>query len=286
MKTYLTFLFFLLIISVDASEFLSLKEACSKGLISYEVSSNSNSTHYYKPLKISIKNLKNFEVRVKVVLGTVFSPEDSIYQKFIITKEELLCLKPLSESKYEVFAMCIESSDIAPLDGINYFFANEDHKKLLPLLKLIQDKSYFKPEGQYAVWAAINQISITGIYGADTIAEKELIQLVADITNQPVPVRTYNSDNYINNFYSDNLKIKMGGTFDYKLSQAKSISIAMFDKNNVIVRELFYKEKVNAGTHHFEYFFDASVYTDDFYYVRLIADGHVKIEIKIDMPKR
>ena len=78
----------------------------------------------------------------------------------------------------------------------------------------------------------------------------------------------------------------MGGEFKYKLSQQRSISIAMFDKNNIVVRELYNNPAVPTGVHTFNYEFDASCFTDDFYYIRMIEDHRIVLEGKIDIPKK
>ena len=270
-------------ISSFAEEKYTLQEAAAAGIIRYGLSGNSNSSHYFKPLKITVQNLKQQNVRIVVGLGTIFEPDDSSYQNFIITNEEMICLLPGEQKQAELFAMCMEASDRAPTDEVKYSLSLKTGKKLQALLQLISDRKYFKPEGQYAVWAACGQRSLEDICGYDTTAEKELMRMVADITGQPVPtLKDYSS--YRCNYYNPPMKLRMGGSFDYKLSQPRSISIAMFDKNNIVVRELFKNDLVKAGQHHFEYYFDASAFTDDYYFIRLMADGVIKLELKVDMP--
>jgi len=267
-----------------AGDYLTLNEAAAKNMISYKISGNESSTHYLKPVKLIVKNLRNEELKLIIKLGTIITPDDSEYQNIIVTKEELICLSPLKEKVFEIYGMCTEPGDIAPDISAVYRFENKINEKLLPLLRLIQAKKYYKPEGQYAVWAAYEKRPLKYICGYDTVAEKELVNIVAEITNQPIPVRN-NNENYLTNYYNNQIKLKIGGNFDYKLSQEKSLSIAMFDKNNVIVRELYKNDHVCAGTHHFDYYFDASVYTDDYYFIRLIINDEIKLNLKVEIPR-
>jgi len=51
----------------------------------------------------------------------------------------------------------------------------------------------------------------------------------------------------------------------------------MFNKENMVVRELLFEPFVEPGTYEFKFSFDASVYTDPVYYIKLIINKDVKI---------
>ena len=72
----------------------------------------------------------------------------------------------------------------------------------------------------------------------------------------------------------------VGGEFEYKINSPRSVVIAMFDNDNIVVRELFNNPEVKPGVHTFEYAFDATVYTDEFYYIRMIMNGDIALEGK------
>jgi len=78
----------------------------------------------------------------------------------------------------------------------------------------------------------------------------------------------------------------MSGEFSYNLYENRSITIAMFDKDNIVVRELYKNTVEKPGDHKLKFEFDATAYTDDFYYLKVIDNGDVAIEMKVEIPKR
>ena len=75
----------------------------------------------------------------------------------------------------------------------------------------------------------------------------------------------------------------MGGNFEYNFSKSQDVQIAMFDKNGILVRELFNQKKVPSGSHTFTFEFDSNVYTDDVYYFKLIAMNDILVDQKWDV---
>ena len=56
----------------------------------------------------------------------------------------------------------------------------------------------------------------------------------------------------------------------------------MFDEEDRIVRELFNDPNVSAGEHTMEFKFDAEVYTNKTYFIRMIVDDEIKINMKME----
>ena len=69
----------------------------------------------------------------------------------------------------------------------------------------------------------------------------------------------------------------------FSYSWKASVSVGLFNQRNVLVRELYNDPAVTPGEHKVSYAFDNSVYTDSVYYARLISDGEVKINRKIEL---
>nr|NQU88827.1 hypothetical protein [Bacteroidota bacterium] len=86
--------------------------------------------------------------------------------------------------------------------------------------------------------------------------------------------------------YCTSYKVKMGGEFQYDLYETRSITIAMFDKDNIVVRELYKNQEVLPGPHHLKFNFDATAFEDEYYFVKVIDNGEIVINMKIDMPER
>ncbi len=288
MKNFFILCMFCLLLgthSPDVPEF-TLAEAADKGLVTYNIAVNPESTHYLDPFIIHIRNTSDQELKIKVPNGLTLLAPDSAYQDFIITKEALLALAPQAKKSSMLFAMCTERSDRAPTEELVYKAGATAGENLKVLSEYIESHELYSTLGQNAMWAMAGSTGLEEIVGFDTVNAAKLVRLVANrlgIEDLPgIPA----VDDFMHNYYCSHFKVWMGGEFKYKLSKQRSISIAMFDKNNIVVRELYNNPAVPAGVHTFNYEFDASCFTDDYYYIRMIEDNRIVLEGKIDIPKK
>lgn len=264
-----------------AEEYISLADAVKNGAVSYSVSVNEGSTHYIKPLNLTVKNIRSTPVKIKVPNGFKFLPEDDKYQDIIITQEEMLALNPGKSLTIPLHGMCTENTDKGPSGTVQYVLGQQSSEKVTKLTQYIQRKKLFDTLGQSAVWAMTCNTPIEYIAGFDTTAAKELITYVANALGKPIPPPPAPDDTR-RNYYTTNYKSSMGGSFNFNFSKTTAVTIAMFTLDNIVVRELYRNPAEAPGKHKLEYKFDATEYTDDFYYMRLIADGEIVLSGKID----
>jgi hypothetical protein len=268
------------------SQTRSLTEAEKQKLIQFSIHGNEGSTHYIRPLLLEVKNISNSITNLKVENGLVLQANDSSYQNFVVTKEEILSLKPGQVTEIQLYAMCLESYDASPDVTSVYHPSKLADSSLLGLTRKIEKEELFNFEAQTAVWALSCKYPIDYITGFDTVLTRQLIGYVADETGQELPPPPA-PDDYERNYYSTSTyKLKMSGEFSYNLYENRSITIAMFDKDNIVVRELYKNTVEKPGDHKLKFEFDATAYTDDFYYLKVIDNGDVAIEMKVDIPKR
>jgi len=260
---------------INADEILSLKEAKIKGWIDYKASGNGESTHYLKPLKIIVRNRKDDPVKIKINSGRKFISKDTLIQNLIVTKEELITLKAFESKNVEVFSMCIQQYNGCPSDKAEYEAGEMADKKLLAVVKIIEENGYYNTIGQYAVWAITDDLPLDQISGYDTIAAKNLQKLTSLLTGKPIPI--IKKGDYRTDYYCGNYKIRVYGTVEFTIPGKSEVAIAMFNKENMVVRELLFEPFVEPGTYEFKFSFDASVYTDPVYYIKLIINKDVKI---------
>jgi hypothetical protein len=97
----------------------------------------------------------------------------------------------------------------------------------------------------------------------------------------PPPSKT----DYARNYHASEItmKIKVGGSYSFNFSRTKSVQIAMFNNQNVLVRELYKNNQELPGRKTINYAFDASIYKDPIYYMRLFVDGEKRLETKMDL---
>ncbi len=255
----------------------TLYQALSSSLITADVEVNENSSHYHKPFKIKLKNISGRGLKIKLENGTKLEPEDSKFQNFIIVQEQLLSIAPNQTESKEVRAMCLESHDRAPLKSSNYHFSGKGNDKLKGLTQLIEQNGLYSYMGQNAVWAVADGKSARDISGYHYQDGLRLIKYVANLNGEELPPAPA-ADDYERNFQATVTKATVGGAFAFSASFPMAVEIALFNEDNTVVRELFNNKETPPGEHKVEYSFDHSVYTDDFYTVRMIADGETFLE--------
>lgn len=273
------FIFLLARITSVYGAALKLNEALQSKKISCAIHGNSSSTHYLEPIILEVTNTSNEPVSVSIENGDLFIPSDSNKQNIVVTASELLVLQPKGKKTIKVKGMCTEPNDASGNGETVYTFKARDNEKLKKLSDFIAEKKFQSSAAQYAVWALINDSDINSIYSSDSTEENELKKFMASLTGKTFEVKS--KKDYKTNYYAAP-KEKVGGNFEYSFSQAQDIQIAMFDKNGILVRELFNQKKVPSGTHKLSFEYDSSVYTDDIYYFKLIVGNDVMVNRKWD----
>jgi len=269
-----------------ANEYIDLSDAVKSGAVKCTITGNKESSHYIKPIFIDIKNRRNVPVNIKINNGMQFEPTDSSYQNMIVTRQELFALKAGGSIKIPLYAMCTENHDRAPNEATIYKPFKQAKGNLLKLTQMVETKKLYDPLGQSAVWAMTCNYPLEDITGYDTTTARQLVRFVAGSLGKKVPPPPPPDDTY-RNYYApvETYKVTMSGKFEYKFNKPKAITIAMFNKDNIVVRELFRNPRVEPGLHVLEYKFDATEYKDEFYYIRLLADGDILLSGKMSMNK-
>lgn len=271
---------------LSTTDYMDLNDAIKSGAVKCTITGNKESSHYIKPIFIDIKNKRNVPVNIKISNGMQFGPTDSSYQNMIVTRQELFTLNPGGNINIPLYAMCTENHDRAPNEATVYIPLKPAGGNLLKLTQMVENKKLFDPLGQSAVWAMTCNSPLEDIVGYDTTTARQLVRFVAGALGKKVPSPPPPDDTY-RNYYApvETYKVTMSGKFEYKFNKPKAITIAMFNKNNIVVRELFRNPRVEPGLHILEYKFDATQYKDEFYYIRLLADGDIVLSGKLNMNK-
>lgn len=275
----LIFIFSSVLVFAD-NEPLNLQSAVKKKLIDCKFSGSSASPHYYKPLIAKFQNLTSDLVKLKIPNGQIFISSDSTYQNLIVTKSELLVLKAKESLNVEIFSMCMERRDKAPVDNVFYTLGEMADAPLNKISLMIEDKKLFNYLGQQALWCFIDKSDLEEIGGFDEKILTDVLKFLAKEMGRPVPAPPV-FDDYRRNYKSQKLHSTIKGTFKYTIAKKRHVSIILIDKNGIVVRELYNNENEMPGDHVYDFQYDAKVYIDDFYVVKLIADGRVLTEKKI-----
>ena len=282
MKNIFVFLAFIAVLTSSKPsnnpETYDLATAVEKNLIRCTITGNDESPHYYQPLSIDIKNLSDKEIIITIPNGQKFKSEDN--QDIVITREEMIAVSGKDSVKKPMFGMCIQKYNPAPDGNEIYTIGSLATGNLASLTTEIQKREAFNTLGQYSIWTLTDDNTLTDIDGFDLQEASSMRAYVAELLDLPLPkiVQT----NFIPEDSEPTLtKRSVEGKFRYKFSKISAVTIGMFNDKNIIVKELYNNPTTKPGEHHLSYEFDTMIYPDDVYYIRLIIDGQIKLNMEM-----
>ncbi len=258
-----------------------LASAIENNWLHLEVTGYENSTHYTKPIIATLTNTTKNPLRISIGNGQIFRAEDTTVQDIVIVKEELIAIKANETKKVPLYGMCIESSNSGNNLETQFHLDGMAEEKLQKLTQEIEKRKDFTTLGQYAVWALTDDNDLNTISGFDEAEALHLRTFVANLLGVPVPL--LDPYDYATNYHNDGLiKRAAESKFKFTFSEDSAVSIAMFDENNLVVRELYNNPNVKTGYHELAFKFDVSLYQNKAYFVRMIVDGEIKINMKME----
>ncbi len=257
---------------------IKLNDAFNNKKIVGEIRGNSASTHYLEPIILDLTNSSNEFVNITIDNGDLFIPIDDTKQKIIVTSPQIITLQPKQRSILKIKGMCIQRNNAAGNNDTKYIFKTGDNEKLKNIAVFINEKKYQSTAAQQAVWCLVDNVDFNTIIAADSSEENNLKRFMAKLTGKTYAVQ---AKDYTTSYYAPPRE-KVGGMFEYTIPIDKDVQIAMFNKDGILVRELFNQKKVVAGTHKINFEYDSSVYTDDVYYFKLIVNNNIFLSQKWD----
>lgn len=182
-------------------ESITLKDAMAKGLVKISIVAADTDTlkpfssYYGSCLKINLLSSSAKTMTVKIENGYFLQPADSLDQRMIVTKEELITLNPKQKKSVKLFAMCTQMHHSSPDELSKYSLASKSNGPLYDLIQLIDKKSYQSDAAQHAIWVITDSSEISSIYSDNETELSELQSFVAKATGKPIP-RSRNPLNY------------------------------------------------------------------------------------------
>lgn len=262
-----------------------LKTALEKNLVKCSFSGNSDSPHYYQPLKIDISNLTNRDITIKIPNGLKFVSDSTDTQDLIITQEELIALSPNKRETKLLYAMCIEQNKSASNENTKYHIGDQSSDNIAVLTKEIERNKSFNTLGQYSIWALTDSYPINEIEGFNEKEANLYQHFVGHLLDIEIPLaETENYKTYYKSVKS--FKRSVVGEFKYKFHKQTKVTIGLFNEQDIIVRELYNNPLEKLGEHFFNYAFDTTTYTDPIYYIRLVVNGEIRISLKMESGRK
>lgn len=263
---------------------ITLQEAMDKKIVNVSVYNNPNGTHYQDPVIMKIQNLSSSQQSIIIENGRTFTPEDSAkYQPIIIIKKEIIALSPGETKEIKLSGMCFDHEKAGANKDVVYNVSKIATGKLKKLTEYLEQNNLNGYESQHAIWCISNNNELEEIVGWEEEKTNMLIKYVAELTGKPIPPPP-SKDNYERNLsVRPNPKTTVGGNFEFELLKETEIHIAMFNEDNIVVRELYFNPAEKKGYHTFNYEFDATIYNEPVYYVRYLENKTVFMEFKLEM---
>lgn len=276
-------IFCLFTASLSATE-IPLSQAIKNKQVECTITGNPDGTHYTKPLLIKIKNLKS-DISIQVENGQIFNAADTSYQDFVVTQQMVATIKAGQTKTYAIYGMCIKEHNSAPGVSVVYKTGPKADEKLAKLTKFIQEKKYYNQTAQQAVWVMRGTRKIDEISGFDSDGWEDIVKFTASLLNVPVPERP-KEDDYERNYQAPPVHHVIKGGFEIDCPVTTKVTVGLFNKQGIIVRELYNNPNHPAGLKRVEFEFDANLYTDPAYDFKMIIDGEVFLQQEVKIKGR
>lgn len=261
---------------------VSFDDALAKKQITASAVANKGSSHYQQPVVMEIKNITASDITVSMPVGRYFQSADTTEQNFVSNQAVYATLAPGESKKIPISAMCVNHHKSAPEAGDVYAIRKPASEKLRKAAQYVSDH---KLEGSYlgqtVMWCVSDNEPLESVFSYEETGIDEALKFLSGLTGKAIPPKPA-EDDYERNPRA-RPKIEVSGNFEYQFSKSKAIHIAMFDGNNIAVRELYNNPNEPAGAHKVDYVFDASVFTGGKYYIRFLCDNRILMEQELEM---
>lgn len=333
MKNYLFVLtLFLVPLSTFSQKIIAFEEALDKKSISIQSCiGNDRSTHYLKPLLITLRNEKKERQSIKINAGTYFVSEPENFQDITVMKETIIVFKPQEVKKIAITGVCTEPSNSAPNSKVKYTLGKVPKPEFVEFASFVSDnKLYETSEAQSGMWFLCRDKDkrtdevllnmLVGISGESVY--QRIVEKLADLQGFNLRIEKSKEKDEENNLYLYRTKYFNGNKlvkevintdiilgekkyqvtvngqqyseYSYELTKRKpqpscemwggamftashpqKIRIGMFNKDHVLVREIYYNDNVKPGKYNVKYAYDCEAYPDNLYYFKTIRNDQV-----------
>lgn len=275
-------LLLLIVIASVKAERISLKDALDKKIVTATIKQGSaNSTHYHSPFVANIKNNSKDLVEIVLENGHILTPDSEDFQHFIVTRELIVKLKPYENTSKPVYAMCIKRNLSAPINSTEYKPSALASKELVKLSTFIEKTKTFEPNAQFLLWEIIDNKERTALIDTFELYNENQVRALAKTENGKRAEVLFGYEQEAEQEYI----VLMEGSFSMEFGFPRNVHIAMFNMQNVIVKELYNNPKTPVGKTLLGYNFNSLDYPDEEYKINLVVNGEVLMTRKVDMKK-
>jgi hypothetical protein len=236
-------------------------------------------------LTVSNNNKKD-SLDLTVNLGIILKPDDATCQPMVLAGEEELVLAPGKKGETEVQVFCGNAPRHCPSKNLRYTYLGLGSDTLITVLRFIHDSDLYDYLGQTAVWAIVNEHSLSGVYSTTRDAlSKKLIDVICMATGRPHPDYYAITEQHVNPgeaAYTPKT-MKIVAQFNVNLRTPTIMTAAVFDDKDHMIETIFERKLIGAGVHRLDAMFDAEAYGHGKYSVRLMNAERTLQEKKVQV---
>lgn len=255
---------------------LSFDQLLKEGKISIEAIGNEKSTHYYKPIRCTIINNTQNNLRFKIDVGSEFDASPKDVQNMIVTDDVIVSLQRHATTTLNLPAFCTEHSDRAPNEESKYAYQGiTENDNLKKFLDYVATKNGFNIGNQTVCWDLTEDPNFYGeiveVKDNDGIPsfvsskdgkEQDILPAYAQVNTNNSNGATYH------------------GKFTVKYGYYSVVHIGIFNANNVVVKEILPEQQIK-GDKEIPYSFAAADFEPGKYYIKLISNGETMLKQEV-----
>lgn len=264
----------LLAFQLQAQTRIKLREAIKKGMVKLHVRGTG---HTGKCVTANITNEMGIPITLDVEAGQKLLCSDTTVQDLVISRSELITLKPKETHKHTFYAFCIEMRNGGPSNN-TYRIGEMAKGALLKVVQFIAKNGLQDALGQNVVWCVTDNSSISNLKGTaeNAAVAKELRKLVA--TEMKLKMPAYRPDEAD---VSENKALK--GSFTYSIVRKTWVKISVHDMHGVELEVLLEIEQTQ-GIYACQYELDKTKYRPGNYQIKYFENGVEKrtADLKIE----
>jgi hypothetical protein len=263
---------------------ISLEEAANKGaeFIWQSNPESEFSTHYGTCISLEASNPGKKGMRVQIPAGLWVHPSDSSQQSMILTDSRILALYPGQKREINLYAMCGQHADAAPVRGEAFAMGNMAGEDLQKLTRFIDRKKYQNSMGQSAIWVMTDDMPISSIEGSNPLAVKTLREFCAEAKG--LEYVHEESSPYRASFEIPKPSSEvLNGKLSYQLHEDALVSAGVFNSEGEMVQVWASEQLQQRGFHEYEFILEIFDLESGPYEARVLVDGSIYERTKLPL---
>ena len=270
----------LLFLFSSANTSLSLDEAVKKKMVTAVIKGKGGFTG--PVIDLTIKCIVAQPVTVTIEPGRKLHPDDAGMQDILVTQSLVVVLQPAEEKKLIMNGMCCISHNAPPSPGMGFKIGKMADSSLIRLANFINStKMHKSADAQHAVWVFSDNKRIEGIDITNPM-NKPLIDFVTRLGKLKTPEYSIEYEKEENVAFNETA-CKVKGFFNCKIEKPGTLAMVLFDETGKELSRDEMPGPAKPANYKFEYGFRVKGYAKGIYYGKVILDGKILSEVKLEI---